>query len=210
MRGIVAAVAAAALVGMAGISGMSGLAAIAQDSRSSDSLERAFVANGRITMDLSAGEYRIAGSADNRIRLRWSVRDADQLAKVEARADIRNQDAKITIDGPSNHFKVLIDVPSRADLRVRLTAGELRIDGIEGNKDVESHAGDLRIDVGRPEDYHHVDASVWAGEIHALPYHVTKEGLFRSFDWNGKGPYRLHAKLKAGEVRLTSKTAADR
>jgi hypothetical protein len=104
-------------------------------------------------------------------------------------------------DGP-DHFEVDIQVPSRADLYVRLTAGELTIEGIEGNKDVGLHAGELDIDVGRPEDYKSVSASVWAGELHATPYNENKEGLFRSFDWTGKGPYTLEARLKAGEVRL--------
>jgi hypothetical protein len=178
-----------------------------QESRTSDSLERAFVANGRIRMDLSAGEYRISGSPDNRIRLDWKVRDSDQLWRVKTRVDVRGSDATVMTDGPSNHFSVNIQVPTRSDLYVRLTAGELRLERVEGNKDVELHAGELDIDVNRAEDYHSVDASVWAGEIHADPFHITKEGLFRSFDWRGKGPYRLHAKLKAGEVRLFSKMA---
>jgi hypothetical protein len=178
-----------------------------QESRTSDSLERAFVANGRIRMDLSAGEYRISGSPDNRIRLDWKVRDSDQLWRVKTRVDVRGSDATVMTDGPSNHFSVSIQVPARSDLYVRLTAGELRLERVEGNKDVELHAGELDIDVNRAEDYHSVDASVWAGEIHADPFHITKEGLFRSFDWRGKGPYRLHAKLKAGEVRLFSKMA---
>ena len=102
---------------------------------------------------------------------------------------------------------MIIEVPERSDLFVRLTAGDLRIEDIRGNKDVELYAGDARIDVGRAEDYHTVDASVWAGDIHAAPFHVSKGGLFRSFDWSGKGPYRLHAKLKAGDIRLYSKGA---
>jgi hypothetical protein len=178
-----------------------------QESRTSDSLERAFVANGRIRMDLSAGEYRISGSPDLRIRLDWKVRDSDQLWRVKTRVDVRGSDATVMTDGPSNHFSVNIQVPARSDLYVRLTAGELRLERVEGNKDVELHAGELDIDVNRAEDYHSVDASVWAGEIHADPFHISKEGLFRSFDWRGKGPYRLHAKLKAGEVRLFSKMA---
>ncbi|HEV8347955.1 MAG TPA: hypothetical protein VGQ16_15375 [Vicinamibacterales bacterium] len=178
-----------------------------QESRTSDSLERAFVANGRIRMDLSAGEYRISGSPDLRIRLDWKVRDSDQLWRVKTRVDVRGSDATVMTDGPSNHFSVNIQVPARSDLYVRLTAGELRLERVEGNKDVELHAGELDIDVNRAEDYHSVDASVWAGEIHADPFHISKEGLFRSFDWRGKGPYRLHAKLKAGEVRLFSQMA---
>ena len=124
---------------------------------------------------------------------------------------MRDRDASITTDGPTNKgFKVAIKVPSRADLYVRLTAGDLRVDGIEGNKDIELHAGDVRIDVGRADDYHTVDASVWAGELWAEPFSIHKEGLFRWFDWSGKGPYRLHARLKAGDLRLYSKTDADR
>jgi hypothetical protein len=46
---------------------------------------------------------------------------------------------------------------------------------------------------------------VWAGDLKAPPFQVNKGGLFRSFDWRGKGPYRLHAKLKAGDLRLFSK-----
>jgi len=181
-----------------------------QESRATDSLERAFVSNGRIKMDLSAGEYRISGSPDNRIRLDWSVRDPGQLSKVKARADVKGADATITTDGPSNHFKVNIQVPTRTDLYVRLTAGDLRIQQIEGNKDVEVHAGDVRIDVGRAQDYQRVDAGIWVGDLNAEPFQISKEGLFRSFDWKGNGPYHLHAHLKAGDLRLISKSADDR
>jgi hypothetical protein len=184
--------------------------AIQESSRTSDSLERGFVPNGRIVMDLAAGEYRIFGGQDDRIRLEWSVQDPDQLRRVRARADVNGTSATITTDGPKNHFKVAIQVPSRTDLRVWLTAGELKVENIQGNKDIESHAGEITIDVGRPEEYHHVEASIWAGEIHAAPYAVTKEGLFRSFDWKGQGPYRLHARLKAGELRLYSSLQAER
>ena len=172
----------------------------------SASIDRVFPADGRIRMDLSAGDYRISGGAENRLRVVWSVRDADQLPKVRARADVRDRDATITTRGPSNKgLKVTIQVPQRSDLYVRLTAGDLRVEGVRGNKDIELHAGDARIDVGSAEDYHAVDASLWAGSIHAEPFNVTKDGLFRSFGWSGKGPYRLHAKLKAGDLRLYSK-----
>jgi hypothetical protein len=173
----------------------------------SDSLERPFVQHGKIRMDLGAGDYAINGSQDNRIRIDWSARDAATLPKVHARADVRGSDATVATDGPSNNsgLRFIIQIPSQTDLYVRLTAGDITIEDVRGNKDVELHAGDMRIDVGRVEDYSHVDASLWAGDIHAAPFNVVKGGLFRSFDWNGQGPYRLHAKLKAGDLRLYSK-----
>jgi len=182
-------------------------AASAQDSRTSNSLERAFPARGRVTMDLVAGDYHVTGSAENRVRLDWSVRDADNLAKVEARAEVRDRDLRITTNGPSNNnLKFTIQVPNQSDLYVRLTAGDLTIEGIRGNKDVELRAGDLRIDVGRAEDYNKVDAGLWAGDLKASAFQIYKEGLFRSFDLTGNGPYRLHAHLLAGDLYLYSKS----
>ena len=174
-------------------------------SRASESLMRAFAPGGRITMDLSAGEYRISGTPDSSIRLTWSVRDADQLREVRTRVDARGDEATITTDGPDGDrggFEVMITVPSRSDLNVRLTAGEMEIDGIAGNKDVALHAGELTIDVGRVQDYRRVEASVWAGEVNGGPFGGNKGGLFRSLEWNGQGAYRLEARLKAGEIQL--------
>jgi len=173
-----------------------------QDSATSNSLERSFVPNGRIRMDLSAGQYRISGSSDNRIRVAWSVRDSAKLSRVRARAEVRGSDATITTDGPQNDFRVSIDIPMRADLHVRLTAGELTVEHVQGNKDISSHAGEVDIYAGSPAEYRRVEASVWAGELHVGPFGRDTEGLFRSFDWRGKGPYTLSAHLKAGELRL--------
>ncbi|HYN05882.1 MAG TPA: hypothetical protein VES67_00690 [Vicinamibacterales bacterium] len=171
-------------------------------SRTSDSLERVFAPGGRIKMDLSAGGYRIEPSRDNVIRMNWSVRDAWRLSRTDVRADVRGSEASLMTDGSGNGFRVVIEVPRQSNLHVRLTAGELTLRGIEGDKDVELHAGELDLDVGRAEDYGRVDAGIWAGELDASPFRVSKEGLFRSFRWTGQGKYRLHAHLKAGEIRM--------
>jgi hypothetical protein len=169
----------------------------------SDVVERPFRAKGRITMDLTAGEYRIVGGAENRIRVAWTAKDSRQYWKINVRADVHGADAAITTDGPlNNNFRATIDVPTQADLYVRLSAGELRLERVEGDKDIALHAGEVDIDVGNARDYRRVEASVWAGELHVEPFGRAKEGLFRSFDWSGNGRYRLNAHLKAGELRM--------
>jgi hypothetical protein len=170
----------------------------------SDSLERAFSSGGAIRMYLSAGGYHIAGAKEGRIRVVWKVRHADDLPRVRVHAYVKGSEATLTTDGVRNGFEVEVQVPSRSGLHVRLTAGDLGVKGIEGNKDIELHAGDLTIDVGRAEDYRRVDASLWAGDLVAPPFNVSKGGLFRSFDWKGNGAYTLHAHLKAGDLRLVS------
>ncbi len=177
-------------------------AQLRSQSRPSDSLETAFVANGQISIVLSAGGYRISESPDNRIRLHWTVRHQSQLRGVHAHAEVDGSEATIVLDGPTNNFRATIEVPARSDLFVRLSAGELSIEDIVGDKDIRLRAGELRIEVGRPEDYSRVEASVWAGEIDAAPFRIGKGGLFRSFEWRGDGEYKLRARLKAGELLL--------
>jgi hypothetical protein len=174
------------------------------ETRTSDSLERVFEPGGRIKMDLSAGAYRIEASRDNHIRMNWHVKNAWRLSRTDVRADVRGSEATLSTDGAGNGFRGFIEVPRQSHLEVRLTAGELALRGIEGDKDVELHAGELDLDVGRAEDYGRVDAAVWAGELDAAPFRTTKDGLFRSFRWTGPGKYRLHAHLKAGEIRMRS------
>jgi hypothetical protein len=175
--------------------------------RPSDSLTRAFAAGGRIRMDLTAGEYRISGTNAEAIRLTWTVNDRDELSRTRTAVDVRGRDATIDIDGPgrntnARHFAVAIEVPARSDLNVDLSAGELNIRGITGHKAIDLQAGELNIDVGRADDYRRVEASVWAGEVNGGPFGRNQGGLFRSFDWDGPGQYRLEVHLKAGEINL--------
>jgi len=81
-------------------------------------------------------------------------------------------------------------------------AGEMNVNGISGDKDVELHAGQLTMELGKPEDYAHVDASVLSGDLEASAFDVSKGGLFRSFDRSGPGKYRVHAHVGAGQIEL--------
>jgi len=81
-------------------------------------------------------------------------------------------------------------------------AGQLDVRDETGDKDVALSFGQLKLDVGKAEDYGHVEASVNSGEINAAAFDVNKGGLFRSFDHNGPGKYRLYAHVGAGELDL--------
>lgn len=189
------AVAAALCVGVA-------VPAVTAERRSTDSLERSFASGGRIRLELSAGDYLISGSSDENVHVEWSVRDPGDLKRVKVDARVEGTDARIQIDGTKDDFRVRIRVPARSDMVVRLTAGDLKIEGIQGNKDVESHAGDMEIEMGPVADLRRVEASVWAGELRASALRISKGGLFRSLKWDGKGRYEVQAHLKAGDLSL--------
>lgn len=163
-------------------------------------VEKTFAAGGSVYMDLSAGGYVIEGTADARIRIRYTTRDPGDASSVRATADITANQARIVIAGPRNGFSVRIELPVRSDLTVSLTAGDLALGALEGNKDVSAWAGKIQVAVPKPEDYYSVQASVTAGEIRAEPFHAAKGGVFRSFSWEGKGRHSLRVRLTAGEV----------
>lgn len=164
-------------------------------------VEAAFSGHGKLRMNLQSGSVHITGSDDQKVRVRCIGPHAGDVhqARLQFRSTERGGDLRIQ-GGPHHDFEVEIQIPKVTDLTVRMPAGELNLEGITGSKDVRLLAGEVNIQVGDPEAYDHVQASVWAGEIHGGPFGAGKEGLFRSFRSEGRGQYDLQVRLKAGEV----------
>lgn len=161
--------------------------------------ERKFVSGGTVRLELDAGDYEIVASRDERIRVTWD----DGKSDVSLRIDVDASRATVRTDTPwHDGANIRIELPRRTNIVVKLSAGDLKISGIEGSKDVSAAAGDVRIDVGSRDQYRYVNASVRVGDLNADPFNVRKEGLFRSFEWTGKGPYELRAHLIAGDLKL--------
>ena len=171
-------------------------------STSGVAVDKAFAPGGAVTMKLAAGDYTITGRTDQKIRVAWRVDHAEDAARVKAQADIHGTTALVATAGVKNGMHFTIDVPARSDIDIDLSAGDLQIRGIEGNKKVGSWAGDVSIDVGKPEQYREVEASVRAGDLSAKPFNVMQGGLMRGFKWTGPGRYVLQVKLFAGDLTL--------
>ena len=166
-----------------------------------DSLETEFVSNGKLTINLSAGDHEITASPDKIVRVHWRAYSHDR-DHVNASTDVDGSSATIEVDGPRRNFHTIIEVPQHSNLTVRLSAGDLRVGDIQGDHDIRLKAGDLSIEVGNPDDYASVAGSLWAGDIDATPFSQEVSGLFRSIDWQGEGRHNLRFKLYAGDVRL--------
>ena len=166
-----------------------------------DTLERPFMQGGKVYMRLASAGYRIQARTDDRIVVHWTVNEPEDMDKIKVVIDAHGSQANIRTTGPVRKTKVIIGIPQRSDLYVRMVAGEMDIDAIEGNKDIRMTAGELSIVAG-PESYSRVKASVTFGDLQASPFHVSKGGIKRGFEWRGSGMYTLRASLFAGEVNL--------
>jgi hypothetical protein len=160
-------------------------------------VEAKFAAPGRIRMEICSGGIEVIGTDEPLLRV--SPERGDARVRIEASGD--HADVRVT-ECPSNNFRARIELPKSTALRVRMFAGQLVIQDVAGDKDVEISFGQLTIDAGKSEDYARVDASVNSGAIDAEPFSVHKGGLFRSFEQSGPGKFRLHAHVGAGQIEL--------
>ena len=163
--------------------------------------DKAFVTGGKVDIHLDAGDYEVRAASDNHVRVTMTGRTGNatvDVAVAGARADVTVKDTSHT------NFKCVIEVPKVSDVAIRLSAGDLDVQEIAGSKDIESTAGDVRIVVGKSDDYGKVDASVKVGDLSPGPFGGSKkEGLIsQSVSWSGKGKYTLRASLGAGDLKL--------
>lgn len=168
-----------------------------------------FPAGGKLRLRIRSGDVRILGTADDKISVELSGQNAPDARELKVRFDRKGTAAEMRISGgPRNRLTITIRIPSNTDLHARVPFGELEVRNVTGSQDVEMHAGELTVDVGDAAEYSRVDASVYTGELDAVPFHESHGGLFRSFRTHGSGRFRLHAHIGAGQLTLRSRSTA--
>ena len=162
-------------------------------------VEAKFLPGGRVRMDLCNSGMDVIGTDDPVVRVSYHPGRGDVRVRINASGDR----ADIRITGcPHGNFRAKIEIPKSTGIYIRMMAGQLDVSDVTGDKDVELTFGQLNLNVGKAEDYGHVETSVSSGAIDADAWDVHKGGLFRSFDHDGPGHYRLHAHIGAGQMEI--------
>jgi hypothetical protein len=169
-----------------------------------------FAAGGSLRVRVSAGRMKIIKGPDPRhIVLRYAAKSADDgedaYGRVKQRFEVKGSQAEIDLTGPTNgscNLDVEVELPSPVNLMVRMLAGDLRVEGVEGNMDIADHVGDVTIKPGSERKYDLIDASTRIGGLDGFPGPVHG-WLGRSGKTVGGGQYRLHAHVGIGDVHLS-------
>ncbi len=184
----------------------------ASDAVLSREAEHEFAPGGRLKIHFRAGDLRIVRGADPKhLKFRFTAthRHQDASQRIQARFDVFGPDAEIHLTAPNNvEVEAVVEVPSPVSLYVRMLAGDLTVEGLEGNKDLENHFGDLTVldpATDYSTTYRKIDASVNIGDLDGFPADKVHGWLGKSGEFYGSGQYRLHAHVGAGDVRLGSK-----
>jgi hypothetical protein len=154
---------------------------------------------------LSAG-LEIVGTDQEAIHLTCAGGDVENARDIRIRFAGNQDDGKLTITGGAlkhNNLQVRIEVPRKTSLRVQMPAGQVKVEDIAGNKDIDLYAGQITISSARPWDYRSVHLSVDIGQVSAPVYGEDKGGFFRTVTkQNANGEYWLHAHVWTGQIEL--------
>jgi hypothetical protein len=146
----------------------------------------------------------IVGTDAETIRVSCSVETGHAL-DVELRFSGTPGYGRLNVTSPvrNENLHIRIEVPKKTNLRFHMGAGEVTVQDVGGDKDVDLYAGQIRILSTADGIYKSVDASVDIGDVKASAFGVDKGGFFRCFSRTTKdGEYRLRAHVMTGEIDL--------
>lgn len=156
-----------------------------------------------LRLHLHDGDFRIVGSDSDQITIHTDGKNRVQGKNMHVLLKRTGDSLDITFSHvPKNEFQVTIAVPRETNLFARMRAGDLSVDGIAGDKDLELRAGDLSIQVPDAADYGPVDLSVRFGDVSASQFGDPKGLVGNSLRHDGSGKHRLHAHVFAGDLTL--------
>jgi len=156
-----------------------------------------------VRLHLKDGDYRVVGTDSDDITIQTEGKNADQAKHMKVRLSRSGDSLDITLlNVPKNQVQVTIAIPKQTNVFARMRGGDLSVDGLVGNKDLELLAGDLLVGVPNPDEYGPVDLSVRFGDISGGQFGSPKGTVGNSLRWDGSGKYRLHAHVFAGDLAV--------
>ena len=170
---------------------------------------REFVSGGYVHVRLGVGDLHIRRGDSSRIKLAYTVKSHRESNVKDAHIDfdVKGSDANIEFHAPSHgntEFEVELEVPGNANLDVHVKVGDMTIDNIDGDKDLDLGVGDIRV-VAAGQAYRLVRASTGIGDVDSGGYGETSGWLGKTLKYRGDGKYELRAHVGVGDIRLEGK-----
>lgn len=167
--------------------------------------ETSLTPGATLRLHLHDGDFRIVGTDSDKISVRVEGKNLALAKNMKIQLKPSGNDVDLTLSHvPKNELQVTIEIPKSTNLYTRMRGGELSVQNVVGDKDLELTGGDLTIQVGNPDDYAHVDLSVKFGDISGSQFGDPKGWVGNSLQKDGAGKYRLHAHVMAGDLTLKS------
>jgi DUF4097 and DUF4098 domain-containing protein YvlB len=170
---------------------------------------REFAAGGFVHLRLSVGDVHVKRGDGTSIKLEYTVKSRRQSNLKETRVDftVRGNDATLAFHAPSaanTEIDVELEVPSNTNVDVHAKVGDITVEKVEGDKDLELGVGDIQI-IERQAAYRLVRASTSIGDVDSDSFGESTGWLGKTLKYSGDGKYELRAHVGVGDIRLEEK-----
>lgn len=170
---------------------------------------RNFTTGGSVHVRLSVGDLHVKRGDSSTIRLEYTVKSKSgkNVKNAAVDFDVHGKEATITFHAPSmgnTQFDVELEVPQNTNIDVHNKVGDVRVENIEGDKDLDLGVGDIRVANAR-SDYRMVNASTGIGDVDGNGYGETNGWLGKTLKYHGDGKYELRAHVGVGDIHLEGK-----
>jgi hypothetical protein len=162
-----------------------------------------------LTIDSRPAGIEIVGTDQEAIHVSCTADDTDDARHIHLRFSGTPTHARLAITSTyheSGGLQLRVEVPRKMNLGIQMPAGEVKVDEIVGDKDIELYAGKIAISLAHEWDYRNINASVDIGEVRADG--TDKGGFFRVIrKENADGEYHLYAHVITGQIDLLDKNS---
>lgn len=158
---------------------------------------------GTLAVESFATGITVVGTDGTTLKITCTNASDPHAVRFHLTGDPGHEQLTLRSDHHQDNLGIRIEVPHRTSLRLHMGAGEVTVNNLEGDKDIDLYAGQINIGTGDTSDYSSVDASVDIGEVKASAWGVDRGGFFRSFTrTTAHGEYRLYAHVLTGQIDL--------
>ena len=166
-------------------------------------------AGAHLWFKLRGGDVHIKPGEDPAhivVRYTPDPRKPEQEKNVQLRSRTRGSTIQVEIRTPIwLSVDAELEVPSPLSLEVHMTGGDLTVERVEGDKNLQLFAGDLKVDVGSLQSLREAEVSTRVGDAD-VPSAGTQHGwLGHTWKYQGSGSYRLYAHTAFGDVNVVAK-----
>jgi len=170
---------------------------------------RDFVTGGMLHVHMNVGDVHIKRGDTEKIHLTYTIKSRHEKNVKEAHVDfkVRGNDAVLEFHAPSGgntNFDVELEVPANTNLDVHEKVGDLTVDNVDGDKDLELGVGNIHVNDGH-SGYRLVHANAGIGDVNGEGYGETSGWLGKTLKFHGEGKYELRAHVGVGDINLEGK-----
>ncbi len=163
----------------------------------------------RLWFRLRGGDLRMTRGTDPQhivVRYTPDPNKPEEEKKVQVRARVHGSEVQVEIKAPvSLSVNTEVEVPSPISLEVHLTGGDMVVEGVEGDKNLQLFAGDLKVNVGSLENIREAEVSCSVGDVDVPALGKVHGWLGHTWKYQGNGQYRLYAHTSFGDASLVAK-----